>query len=183
MRHALEVNGVGIVRTPTGIGVMVVPKRYPGPLNVQVEYDGRRIKDEWLDPHELYRDYFGPAVDHLRCVVRVRESERVLAELSLPDEEYPLPFMVRQGEQRHVTESSVSVPPALTITDGLGAVWTLGFVAATKEQSPEGEFAFEVLRDGVTTHEIASRIEMRNNTVRVFTRHGWKKWNPDGYFF
>ena len=32
-----------------------------------------------------------------------------------------LPYMVRSGEQTHVTESYVSVPPALCITDEQGA--------------------------------------------------------------
>ena len=83
-----------------------------------------------------------------------------------------LPFMAPQGEPAHVTESYVSVPPALTITDETGAVWTLGFRVAT--DAPRGEYAFNVLRNGHDTGEYASRIERRGNRVRLFTPQGWK---------
>lgn len=93
------------------------------------------------------------------------------------------PYMVLQGEQQHVTESYVSVPPALTITDERGDVWTIGFQTANPLQSPQGEFAFDVLLNGRDTHEIASRIEKRNGKVRIFTAKGWKTWNPKGRYF
>ncbi len=184
MVHAVKANGVVIVRTPTGIGVNVGGVPFSETLlRVEVDYHGKRLKNECLQPNgPPWRDYFGKEYDHLKCVVRVRQGDAVLAELSLPDEEYPLPFMVRQGEQVHVTENYVSCPPALTITDSVGAVWTLGFLTAPKDQSPDGEFAFEVLRDGVGTHEIASRIEQRNSKIRIFTRHGWKKWTGSSFF-
>lgn len=86
------------------------------------------------------------------------------------------PFMRLQGEQKFITESYVAVPPALTILDERGAVWTLGFNTAPKWQSPEGEFAFNVLRNGIETGEVASRIERRNNRIRIFTKDGWKRW-------
>ncbi len=189
MEHAIEANGIGIVRTPTGIGVAFVgayesldPAHYQGagldaPLKVEVDYMGRRWKEEWLSPRgQQWRDYY-PGLDMLKCVVRVKQHDVVLAELGpAPSELEIMPFMVLQGEQRHITESFVSVPPALTITDEVGAVWTLGFVTAPKEQSPAGEFAFNILRDGIDTREIASRIERRNGKVRIFTRHGWKQW-------
>lgn len=184
--HAIEMNGIGLVRTPTGVGVMVTrPHADSSPMQLELEYGGRRLKDEFFQPvaGACWRDYLGKAYDHLRIVMRVRQKDRVLAELSLPDEEYPLPFMVRQGDQKHITENYVSIPPALTITDQMGAVWTLGFKVATKEQSPEGEFAFNVLRDGIDMHEIASRIERRNNQIKIFTKDGWKKWNQDGLYF
>ena len=82
-----------------------------------------------------------------------------------------LPFMVRQGEQTHITEPYVSVPPALTITDETGAIWTLGFRYG---HAPRGEFAFNVLRNGLETGEVASRIERRRGRIRIFTAHGWK---------
>ncbi len=91
-----------------------------------------------------------------------------------------LPYMVRSGEQQHVTEPYVSVPPALTITDEAGAIWTLGFRFG---EAPRGEFAFNVLRNGVETGDIASRIERRQGRIRIFTAQGWK-WmksaSPDG---
>jgi len=85
-----------------------------------------------------------------------------------------LPYMVRSGEQQHITESYVSVPPALVITDETGAIWTLGFRSG---EAPSGEFAFNVLRNGRETGEVASRIERLNNRIRVFTRQGWKWMN------
>lgn len=86
-----------------------------------------------------------------------------------------LPYMVRSGEQQHITESYVSVPPALTITDETGAIWTLGF---RHGEGPKGEFAFNVLRNGLEIGEIASRIERRKGRIRIFTRQGWKWWHP-----
>jgi hypothetical protein len=83
------------------------------------------------------------------------------------------PFMVRQGPQTHITESYVSSPPALTITDERGDVWVLGFNYGS---SPRGEFAFNVLRNGTETGEIASRIERRGGRIRIFTANGWKRW-------
>jgi hypothetical protein len=82
-----------------------------------------------------------------------------------------LPFMVRSGEQSHITEDYVSVPPALTITDETGAIWTLGFRFGA---APRGEFAFNVLRNGLETGEVASRIERYKGRIRIFTARGWK---------
>lgn len=82
-----------------------------------------------------------------------------------------LPFMIRNGEQKHITENYVSVPPALTITDESGAIWTLGFQYG---KAPKGEFAFNVLRNGLETGEIASRIERRKGKIWIFTANGWK---------
>ncbi len=82
--------------------------------------------------------------------------------------------MILDGEQQHITESYVSVPPALTITDETGAVWTLGFRSTREDEGSRGEFSFNVLRNGRETGEVASRIERRNNRIRVFTRQGWK---------
>ena len=86
------------------------------------------------------------------------------------------PFMRLQGEQQFLTENYVSVPPALTILDEQGAVWTLGFNAAPRGKSPNGEFAFDVLRNGMDTGEIASRIERRGGRIKIFTRDRWKSW-------
>jgi hypothetical protein len=172
--NAVQKNGVSIARTPTGIAVHIGLRTTP--VLVEVDYFGRRLKNELVDPATpFYRDYF-KGVDMLRCVVRVKDNETILAELGLPEMESFLPFMVLQGPQRHITENYVSVPPALTITDEVGAVWTLGFKTAPKDLSPEGEYAFNVLRDGIDTGEIASRIERRGGRIRIFTRHGWKRW-------
>jgi hypothetical protein len=85
------------------------------------------------------------------------------------------PFMKLQGEQKFETETYVSVPPALTIVDETGAVWTIGFNTAPRARSPDGEFAFDVLRNGVWVGEYASRIERRNG-IKIFTDEGWKRW-------
>ncbi len=153
------------------------------PLLIEIDYEGRPWKRDWINPlGGPWRDSF-PGVDMLRCVVRVKVGEAVLAELGLPTNEPEiLPFMVLQGEQQHITEAYVSVPPALTITDEVGAVWTVGFKAAEPDESPRGEFAFEVLRDGVGMNEIASRIERRNGKVRVLTKTGWKVWGGQFFF-
>lgn len=170
-----------IARTPTGLGVLFGASFFPPSPNrvvtIEVDYMGRKLKADQVQTYGApWRDYFGNNIDHLKCVVRVKDGEKTLAELALPDDEMCLPFMVLQGDQIHITENYVSIPPALHLTDEVGAVWTLGFVAATLDQSPQGEFAFEVLRDGIGTREIASRIERRNNRIRIFTKNGWKRW-------
>lgn len=91
------------------------------------------------------------------------------------------PFMALQGEQTHITESYVSIPPALTIVDECGAVWTIGFQTAPRERSPNGEFAFDVLRNGVFAGEFASRIERRAGRIQIFGRDGWKRWNGSSF--
>lgn len=182
--HAAERGGLAIVRTPTGIGVgwTVFPPPFPDrPLLVEVEYGGKRLKDEYLDPYELpWRDCYA-GLDMLRVAVRVKDSltDTTITDLPAPDDAGLLPFMRLHGEQVYVTENYVSVPPALTLTDDVGAVWTLGFKTAPKELSPEGEFAFDVLRDGIDAHEVASRIERRGGKIRIFTRHGWKVWSSE----
>jgi hypothetical protein len=88
-----------------------------------------------------------------------------------------MPYAMPRAEQVHITESYVSVPPALTITDQENFVWTLGFQTAPRGKSPDGEFAFDVLRNGFDTGEVASRIEMRSGRIRIFTRDGWKRWS------
>lgn len=180
--HEIQQNGVAIVRTEEGLGVSADPSRHTRPLRVDVSLGGRLLKSDCVDPRGApWRDAFA-GVDLLAVGVRVYDGETLLAHLPTPGAE-PLPFMVLQGEQRHVTESSVSVPPALTITDGRGDTWTLGFEAAPKGRSPDGEFAFEVLRNGVGVGEVASRIEMRGGRVRIFTAVGWKRLSLSGREF
>lgn len=92
-----------------------------------------------------------------------------------------LPYMKLQGPQLHVTESYVSVPPALTITDEQGAVWTIGYQTAPRAKTPDGEFAFDVLRNGVPTGDFASRVERRNGRIRIFTADGWQRWTGHSF--
>lgn len=181
--HQVAANGVLIVRTPTGIGVAFPQPQPRRPLLVEVDYEGRRLKEEWLDScGPPWRDFYHD-IDMTRVVVRVKDQGVVLAELSLPGEEYPLPYMVPRAEQAHETESYCSVPPCLTITTPGGDVWTLGWKAAPRELCPWGEFAFEVLRNGRTTHEYASRIERRNGKLRILTSRGWLVWGRHGHEF
>lgn len=170
-------NGVVIIITSNNcFGVTVPGQQVSRVLSVEVDYQGRAHKQDFFDAISPYRDALD--VNLAECMIRVKEGDRVLAELGeQPQGHLYQPWMVQQGEQAHVTESSVSVPPALHITDERGDRWTLGFVTARKEQAPDGEFAFEVLRNGLGMGEIASRIERRNGKTRIFTRHGWKVFN------
>jgi hypothetical protein len=86
-------------------------------------------------------------------------------------------YMFPEQEQKYVTESYVSSPPAARVTDERNDVFTLGYVYQVQRDSPRGEYAFNVLRNGCDTGEYASRIERRNGKVRIFTRNGWKVWN------
>jgi hypothetical protein len=183
IEHEVQQNGIAIVRTPTGIGVgsQMAPEDqlYNAVLTIEVEYDGRLVKREPFVPsfNPVWRDYIH-GLDMLRCVVRVKFADVVVAELDRPDA--PLPWMVLQGEQRHITEHYVSVPPALHITDERGDVFTLGF--SSSPEAPRGEFAFDVLHNGKSTGVIASRIERRNGKVRAFTKSGWQVWNGRFWF-
>lgn len=87
--------------------------------------------------------------------------------------------MLPPREQHHVTEDYVSSPPALTIFDETGAVWCLD---NDMQAGPHGEYAFSVLRNGVRTGVVASRIERRAGKIRVFTREGWKRWTGRSFF-
>ena len=86
-------------------------------------------------------------------------------------------YMLPPRVQQHITESYVSSPPALHITDERGDVWTLGLEYARMDNSPYGEFAFNVLRNGQDTGVFGSRIERRSGKIRVFMRRGWVVWS------
>ena|SRR5258708_21011062 len=74
----------------------------------------------------------------------------------------------------NASESYVTIPPALLITDSDGATWTFGF----EYVEHHGEFHFNVLRNDVDTGELASRIEYRRGTpVRIFGQNGWKTFS------
>ena len=87
----------------------------------------------------------------------------------------PLFYMLPWKVQLHETDSYVSVPPALTITDEQNAVWTLGF-NPYRDGVSGGEFAWDVLRNGVSLGEFANRIERRGKRIRIFGPDGWKQW-------
>lgn len=83
------------------------------------------------------------------------------------------PFMHRQKEQVHITENTITSPPALVLTDERGDRWCLGTSGGVVIG---GEFAYPVLWNGRHTGEIASRIEMKGNRIRIFTAEGFKRW-------
>lgn len=91
-----------------------------------------------------------------------------------------LDYMLRPKEQFHQTEEYVASPPALIIFDERGDVWTLGF---EMYPGPRGEYAFDILRNGVKIGERGSRIERRVGKIRIFTPDGvWKRWTGKTFF-
>lgn len=83
------------------------------------------------------------------------------------------PFMRPRGEHMPVTESSVSIPPALVIQDSEGALWTLGFDQGGWRT---GEYEYDVVRNGKKTGEKACRIEYRSGKVRIYGADRWRVW-------
>lgn len=100
--------------------------------------------------------------------------------MRISNSRYPvLPYMLPGKEQTHITESYVCSPPALIIVDERGAIWTLG---NKMQVGPRGEYAFDILCNGVDMGEVGSRIERRNGKIRVFTLTGWKRWTGRVFF-
>jgi hypothetical protein len=77
----------------------------------------------------------------------------------------------------YISEPYVSSPPAAFIVNEYGDMFTLGFESLRSQDCPNGEYAFDILKNGYPTGEYASRIERRNGKVRIFTRKGWKVYN------
>lgn len=90
-------------------------------------------------------------------------------------------YMLKPAEQKHITESYVSSPPALMLTDERGNVWTLGTSYQFQRDAPNGEFAFNIICNGKEIGQWGSRIERRNGKIRVFTRQGWVTWNGHSF--
>ena len=91
-------------------------------------------------------------------------------------------YMMPKAQQTHITESYVATPPALFIIDEANNHWTLGYQYQKQSDAPEGEYAFNVLRNGMDTGEFASRIERRSGKIRIFTRGGFKVWTGRSFF-
>lgn len=89
-----------------------------------------------------------------------------------------LAYMLPQKRQTHITENYVSSPPALIIVDEANNVFTLGFQQMT---GPRGEYGFPVLVNGVSSGEVASRIERRGGKIRIFTTNGFKRWTGQSF--
>jgi len=88
-----------------------------------------------------------------------------------------LDYMKKGYRTEYITESYISSPPAAFIVDEYGNMFTLGLTFQRYSDSPNGEYSFDILQNGYPTGEYASRIERRNNKVRIFTRKGWKIFN------
>lgn len=149
-------------------------------LTVEIYHSGLLFKSQMFHSRIGWRDACAE-INPCECGVRVLDATgAVVAILDVEEDLYQ--YMKPHGEQQHITESYVSVPPALTITDETGAIWTLGQDMAPRHKSPDGEFAFTVLRNGVSCHEVASRIERRNGKIKIFTSRGWKVWTGQSFF-
>jgi len=180
--RAVTGNDVKIIVSPTRVAVEFGKTIDPQTVFVvQIWQDGKMLTEQPLEARNNFSSSVPPDVDMRTCGVRVcYPTGIVVAELDVIED--PHPFMRPRDEQVHITENYVSVPPALTITDEVNSVWTLGLVMAPQNKSPQGEFAFNVLRNGFDTGEVASRIERRNGKVRIFTVEGWKKWTGALFF-
>jgi hypothetical protein len=178
--RSAESHGLRAEITPREIRVGGISGRPDRLLTAEVYRAGVLIDSTVFDASRGYRNCMY-TVNHSECGLRVLDANGDCV-LILDVEEDPYPFMRPRAEQVHITESYTSVPPALTITDTVGAVWTLGFERAPKHRSPDGEFAFPVLRNGLPTGEVASRIEIRGSKVKAFTADGWKVWTGTSFF-
>ncbi len=85
--------------------------------------------------------------------------------------------MQKNYRKEYISEAYVSTPPAAFIIDEYENIFTLGLNYQRPQDSPNGEYSFNILKNGYPTGEYGSRIERRNNKVRIFTRKGWKYYN------
>lgn len=94
-------------------------------------------------------------------------------------------FMRPQGPHMPITESSVSIPPALWIRDEEGALWTLGFDYDEREWR-SGKWEYDIIRNGRKTGEFGRIIEYKVNSrgtrqIRIWGSHGgsamWRWWS------
>src|SRR5215475_10096188 len=86
------------------------------------------------------------------------------------------PFMRPVGPHWPITEPYVCIPPALTIRDNEGAVWTLGFDYDEREWRT-GKWEYDVVRNGRKTGEFARIIEFIRGKVKIWGADGWRTYN------
>jgi hypothetical protein len=108
--------------------------------------------------------------------------------LANPSRSYDLKkfsFMAPQGPHMPVTETYVSIPPALWIRqegpNNQMNVWTLGFDYNEVEWRT-GKLEYDVCVNGVKTGEFARNIEMKTDSygkrvVRIWGADGWRTFN------
>ena len=82
----------------------------------------------------------------------------------------------QEWHRENRTESYVSVPPALIITDSNGATWTIGNDWVTKGWV----YYWSVLRNDFPVGEYAERIEYLKGKVYITTPTGRKVWHERG---
>lgn len=87
------------------------------------------------------------------------------------------PFMRRAPQEKRESESYVTVPPALWITDRAGNTWTLGFQRPARDPHNTGEFEHDIVKNGLVIGEWACRLEYRAGILRAFGHQGWRTWN------
>lgn len=178
-RRHLEETGIRITASPGGFKIQAADQWDYTPLVIEVYRAGLLVKSATLTTDTM-GDFLGD-INPAECGIRILDTTGfVLASMEVEIDRFP--FMRPNGEQKHITENYVAVPPALTITDELGAIWTLGMITAPEHKAPAGEFAFAVLRNGIDTGEVASRIERRNGRIKIFTCKGWKSWTGSNFF-
>jgi hypothetical protein len=84
--------------------------------------------------------------------------------------------MKPQGPHMPITESYVSIPPALFIRDEQNTLWTLGFDYDEREWRG-GRFEYDIVRNGEKTGDFGRIIEFRGRRLRIWGSEGWRTWN------
>jgi hypothetical protein len=85
-------------------------------------------------------------------------------------------FMRPQGPHMPITDSYVSIPPALWVRDDEGSLWTLGFDFSETEWRT-GRWEYDVVRNGRKTGEFAQVIEFRQKKIIIHGAEGRRVWN------
>jgi hypothetical protein len=85
-------------------------------------------------------------------------------------------FMRPQGPTMPITESYVSIPPALWIRDEGENLWTLGF-DYDEVAWRGGKYEYDIIMNGVKTGYWGRVIELRGRKLRIFGSEGWRQWN------
>ncbi len=85
-----------------------------------------------------------------------------------------------QGPSMPITQSYVSIPPALYIRDERNALWTLGFDYDERSWRG-GQYEYDIVRNGVKTGDFGRVIEFRKNKIRIWGSEGWRVWNGHSF--
>lgn len=99
-----------------------------------------------------------------------------LLELPIQYDFKQFPHLKPQGPHMPITESYVSIPPALWIRDEENALWTLGFDYDEREWR-SGRYEYDIVRNGRKTGEFGRTIEFRKGKVIIWGGDGFRIWN------